>query len=1136
MASERRRSPRRLEDRPPRRGRPFDRRERAEGDAPMTPAAVPPRVGGPGPGRRRRGSPSRRPVGRLVPLLATLLLPASGLLAEPVVVPGGTASIRRLLDLGDRRTESDFFVEVGRVLLSGTNPADPWNKSEKRKAVASFAEDLAEWTEKHGCPAVLSTKPETWAATRRALGWLGYRVRGEGPGFEAEPLADPEAVRRQAFLDVLGLPVMDVLERLAAGEDVRVECASGTAELPFSLSAWRETLGLDEKRLNARNAFLRFVTDVPASRMMMALHGVDARTREELRAVGGPAGGYAGWKLMYEKALDGFALYPEALEIRNGEIRLPGGAAAEPVWEAVVGEPPSDLARFVVKVFGSASGKAAYVVDALRPLSEETARAFVLGASGGGEEAVERFERLYSAIGKTGRSYGNSQRDPWDFTQLAGYLRSAAGGEIELPGGAGTWLEALESPSMPEGEAELQQLLAAAAERTEGPAEALERILREETSGVSGPLPAVKRFIVVSSLVRDRPDLGDPATLLLLARGVDRFLACYAPLEDLPLGSAETARRYLFTLNRLDSNGTDRDAELRAGLFLASVELLSALFRSGSVSDDVARGLFASLLGQPLFATPRTAPAAGVGSFDLWLHGELLGALRESETRFLGGERAGSLSWEDEEDRGPAKSADDLLFAALSGFRPPATLAFRGGSYVYDAMEDAVARRRAFARTQDHVPLWVLARAAAERESASASARAGDAEATRAAVSALLESLGAIPPAREADERVAATASGARHVLGTLQAATRENVLALLEAGLPRLDALRAERTLEALAVHVYAGHVLDSSDLLFADSLLVKRHSLSWGPRKGIVLPSPFQPARIDTPGEGAPLRLAGGWAGIGAPLGLLHAEGLVYDAGGFLSNDAVRSGLVLPSVLFTPARLDDEGLRFVALACRSAEQLPVALAGLPETERHDAWSRLARDLLPASRRNRLAREGAAVAADDLSPSDLLRIGRRLALRADGALPDVPAAREAREVWARRVERLGEARAGALLAELGPRAFHWEGRSRLGDVTLPSYERLSEYRVPQVFGDRLHDLPIAVARSVSDAGDPAALVPLVLRSALEDLMRRARMAYAFDWRPLAATSGSFWPAQRDAVVGAALSEGRVRRMEVPGP
>ncbi|HMM33218.1 MAG TPA: hypothetical protein PKA62_00570, partial [Thermoanaerobaculia bacterium] len=664
-------------------------------------------------------------------------------------------------------------------------------------------------------------------------------------------------MRRQTFLDVLGQPAAAVLARLAAGEDVRVECASGTAELPFSLAAWRETLGLDEKRLNAGNAFLRFVTDVPASRMMVALHGVDARTREELRAVGGPAGGYAGWKLVYEKALDGFALYPEALEIRNGKVRLPGGAAAESVWAAVVGEPPSDLPRFVVRFFGSASGKAAYVADALRPLSEETERAFVLGATTGGAKSVERFERLFSAIGKTGRSYGNTQRDPWDFTQLAGFLQPAADGEIDLPGGAGLWMEALARPSLPANEKELSDVLAAAAKRTEGPAEALERVLREETEGVSGPLPATKRLVVVSSLVRDRPVLGEPGTVLLLARGVDRFLGCYAPLEEIPLVDAETARKYLFTLNRLDTNGTDRDAELRAGLFLASVQVLSDLFRSGSISDAGARELFASLLGQPLFATPRTAPAAGVEPYDRWLHGELLPALREAETRFLGAERAEELAWEDEEGPRPAKTADELLSAALSGFRPPAALAWRGGRYSYDASEDAVARRRTFARTQDHVPLWVLARAASERENALAAARAGDVEAARAALGALLES------------------PRARHVLGTLQAATERNVASLLEAGLPRLDALRAERTLEALAVHVYSGCVLDPGDLTFADSRLVRMHSLSWGPRRGIVVPSPFQPARIETPEEGASLRLAGGWAGIGSPPGSCTRRG---------------------------------------------------------------------------------------------------------------------------------------------------------------------------------------------------------------------------------------------------------------------
>lgn len=1069
-------------------------------------------------------------------LLALFLVPAAPAAAEPVSVPGGPESIRRLLGLRAYQPGEDFFLEVSRLLHSGSDSSSSAGGFDRRSAVASFATDLDEWRKSQGCPALLSTRPEAWDATRRALQWLGYRIRGEGTGFEAEPLTSADALRRQAFLDVLGHSSSDTLHRLAAGQDVSVACGDGEAELPFGLAAWRETLDLDEKHLNSGSAFLHFVKSVPASRMMVALHAVDARTREELRSIAEPSGGYAGWRLLYDKALDGFALSPEALEIRDGRLRLPGGHAADPVWEAVVGALPSDKARFVVKLFNSGGGKSAYVADALRQLPEEAARAFVLGRSRGSDESIERFRRLYDAIGPGGRTFRSSARDPYDFTHLAGFLPAATGGEIVPPGGPGLWLEALSRSRFPADEPDLARALADAAGRRASPDEFLEKLLRRDVAGAAGSVPAAKPFIVVSSLVQAKPVLADPGTILLLIRGLERFHSYYAPLEDLPLDDPAIVRKYLFTLDRLDTNWTDRDAELRAGLFQTSVELFSTFCRSGSLPDATARELFRTLLDLPLFATPKAGIAAGFVDFDRWLRSGLLGALREEESRFLGKMRTEALA-RDPEDEGPkpAPTEDGLVAAALAGWRPPAVFPWRDGSYVYDATADGAARRRAFAATQEHVPLATLANAAAQREKAMDAARQGDTDATRAALMALLEGLAAMPPDREVDGRVRETAGRARRVLASLQIASPADIVRVVEEGLAHLDALRAERTLEALAVHVYSSSVLDPGDLVFTDSLLVKRHSFSWAGRTGVAAPSPFETVRIETPGEGAPLRLAGAFTGLAEPLGLLHAEGLVYEAGSFIANDRVRAGLVVPVALLTPARLEDDALRFVALACRASEQFPAVLASLPDADRHEAWRTIAGDLVPASRRNRLVEEKAPRAGAHLSPSDLLRIGRRLVLRADDSLPRVPAALEARAAWGRLVGRFGEAGAVDRIAELGPRPFHWTGRGRLADVDLPSYERLSEYRLPQLFADRLYDLKITVARSIVDTGEQAELFPLFVESALEGLLRRARMTHAFDWRPLVDGVPGPTPAGRDEVLGTALEKGRITRSEGPG-
>lgn len=1070
-------------------------------------------------------------------LLALVFLPAVPVCAEPVPVPGGPDSIRRLLDLGGRRPARDFFLDVNRALLADSSPRDPWDKNERRRAVALFAKDLAEWRAEQGCPAVLSARGEAWAKTRSALAWLGYRVSGEGPGFEAEPRSGPENERRQVFLDVLGQPATEVIRRLSEGEPVSVACADGEAELPFGLEAWRDTLGLDETALSRENAFLHFVTHVPASRMLVALHSVDSRTREEARTLAGPAGRAQGWALLYREALDGFERFPEALELRDGRVRLPGGPEADAVWADVVGASPADRESFVVELFNGSSRKAAYVVDALRQLPEPAARAFVLGKTGGGKAAVERFRRLYDSIEQAGKSFERTRRDPYDFTHLVRFLTFADDGGLVVPGGPAVWLEALAGTRFPEDEAELAALVARAGERPDAPEELLRRLFRQEVAGAVREVPAQNRFLLVSSLVRARPVLADPATLVLLFRGLGHLQSAYAPLEDLPLDDPAVVRKYLFTLNRLDTTGRGRSAELRAGLFLASVDLLAAFCRGGSLRDEKARDLVRSLLAVPLFEIPNTEPSAGIEAFDRWLQGELLATLRGEEALWLAaGSGDGGFRGPDGELMQPARTADDLVASALAGRSRPVTFEWRGGRYRYDPSFDGAAQRSAFAETQRCVVLSELEAAAAERESALRAAREGDARAMQDALLAFLERLSAARPVGgEEDERVLAAAADARVAFGELASATGGNALASLEQRLGRFEALRAERTLEALVLHVYSSSAGDPTDLSIADSGLVRRHGLAWGDRRSGMVESPFGPTRLERLEGGRGSRIAGSFSGLAEVLGDLRADQLVHDERGYIVNESVRVCLIAPVVHVTPARLDDDALRFVALSCRAAEQLAEELGRRPEQARLDAWSALAHDLVPPARRNGLAATSPAEVGDYLTPSDLYRIGRRLALGGRPGEPALPAAREALGAWTRLVSRTGEAEASRRVAEFGPRPLAWAGRSRLVDLDMPAYERLAEYRGPQFFAERLYDLKVAVARALFEAGDPAALLPLSFASALDDLLRGVRMGWTFDWRPLAGADEPLGETARDRILEEALKTGRIMLAEEKG-
>jgi hypothetical protein len=284
----------------------------------------------------------------------------------------------------------------------------------------------------------------------------------------------------------------------------------------------------------------------------------------------------------------------------------------------------------------------------------------------------------------------------------------------------------------------------------------------------------------------------------------------------------------------------------------------------------------------------------------------------------------------------------------------------------------------------------------------------------------------------------------------------------------------------------------------------------------------------------------VSGSVFGLPDVLGLLHAEQIPYKPGAFIGNEQIRSGLVGPVRRMSPARVDDDAMTFVTASCRATEELAVTLAQKDERERFRSWRDLSRDLVPRSRLARLAKLGPGEAsgealAEQLSPTDLYRIGRRLALGTAPSSASV-AAREAKAALDRVRERFGEAGARERLAEFGPQAVAYAGRLRLTDLDLPSYERLAAYRTPQLFSDRLYDLKISAARTVSDAGLPAAVLPAVLPGAVDRMLAGVKMAFAFDWRSLVRKARAFDARELDFHLDEALKAGRLVRDQNADP
>jgi len=1042
---------------------------------------------------------------RRILILVSLLAAASGASArdaaqDAVVVPGGPASYRRLFELDSTRDDSRFLVDLHERLLFDAPDDASWSQIEARSQAVAFAEDLAEWRRLFGEPArFAAAQGGESERCRRAIEFLGFSVVGNGAAIETERRADAASMRRQRFLDALGTPTAGFLGRLRDGEAVTVSAPDATVPLPYGLEAWRRTLASPD--LSKDTAFVAFLRDVRASRMLVALDALDPETRDGLRDPGDPP---LGWRTLFVEALEGVSRFPEALRARDGRLELPGGAEAEPLWTATVGAPAAG-ASFWRSFYKRNQGKAAYVADSLWHLRDEEVRRLLFGPRAG-PDAVAPFRGLYQAVGDRGWI----PRDPYDFAHLAPFLAARPAGAIESPGAA--------DPKFPRDETELAAQLAGRPETRVPDAAALRRLLQRGPGG-PGDTAVPRRFLFLSSLLARRPDLADPGLARLIVLGFRRFSPGLAVLHSFPFPGPELARRYVFALDRLDRPDGGRDAEVAAGLFQGYVILLDRFADAGTLGPPVAADLLSSLLGVPLFARSDVSPAHGEADLFEWTSKKLLPALRQ-------GLAAG-------DDADP----DELLDAAMSARSAPPPVPWRGGRFLFDVATDETARRRAFRQTQSLAGFSDLETLHRQRRALVSAASNGSLDAARSASEELALTLRV--DARDAsrpDDRLRKAEDRARAAAEEI--ASRSSRPAEIPARAADFDGLIAERHLEAVLGHVYAASARDPNDLYFQDPLFVARHSFRTVERAGAPFATASTRTVLTKRVRGGGYQISGSLFGLPEILGLLHADQLSYTSGTSTPMEEFRSAFVAPVWQMSSSRLDDDALALVADCSEATREFARALDAASLRQRLDAWDGLARDILPRARIARIAARESGTGeplSDELSPSDLYRVGRRLARESPASIPPLPAALRAREDLARLTARRGEAGAARSLEQFGPSAEVFTGEPALSDRDLPPYERLAAYRRPELLAERLYDLKIAVAVRVAEARLPAAVLPIVLPAALDRMLSGLRMAYAYDWRAATRAAADFSAADLERILDDAVESGRlVRDLETP--
>ncbi len=174
-----------------------------------------------------------------------------------------------------------------------------------------------------------------------------------------------------------------VLGRLTAGEALAWDLPHFVVSLPGPPRFWIELVYRERTTTDAEAADLaterapdlvgRLVTNARAAQFYLGLAALDEHTLAWLLRQPRTL------SLVNAEGLGVFARYGGALVVRDGEVRVPGGAEVAPFWERLVDASRSDPERFVQRLFRDSAGHVAHAYHLASQLPERQRR-FILGA------------------------------------------------------------------------------------------------------------------------------------------------------------------------------------------------------------------------------------------------------------------------------------------------------------------------------------------------------------------------------------------------------------------------------------------------------------------------------------------------------------------------------------------------------------------------------------------------------------------------------------------------------------------------------------------------------------------------------------------------------------------------------------
>jgi len=268
-------------------------------------------------------------------------------------------------------------------------------------------------------------------------------------------LEDPVAADRSQFLiefvrRFYNIPIitradgrMAALRALAAAVDNPVAPPSTeTIPLPLTADIWVNTIFAG--RVSEHGLVSAIAQSRDASLLYYGLLSLDDATRAWLGEHRQILAEVAQHAAPFAAAAPGF-------RIANDVVILPGGDAATPVWEGIVGRPTHNPDAFLRSLLAEGNGRMAYFLGAIAGLGTPQIGMALTPSGLDGPARVDAARRLYGVFERLspGWRIGERifQRPPLDPALLAADLRLDRSGHPNLPGSRRFWSAVFAEPS-----------------------------------------------------------------------------------------------------------------------------------------------------------------------------------------------------------------------------------------------------------------------------------------------------------------------------------------------------------------------------------------------------------------------------------------------------------------------------------------------------------------------------------------------------------------------------------------------------------------------------------------------------------------------------------------------------------------